>query len=78
MTSQQQANELLAQHQRAKVPARHLMAGDVVGSGETVAWTGIGVRTPRGKVEVQLEKDGRRRIAIWNASTLISVQRESV
>lgn len=59
-----------------KVPARALKSGDRVGSGELVKWVGIGVRTPRGKVEVYLDKEGHRRIAIWNASTLINVQRE--
>jgi hypothetical protein len=33
-------------------------------------------RTPRGKVEVTLEKDGCTRPAIWGASTLIGVVRE--
>jgi hypothetical protein len=58
-----------------KVPARNLLTGDQVGSGETVKWVGVGVRTPRGKVEIQLEKDGRTRLAIWGASTLINVRR---
>lgn len=75
MSPQQQADELLAEFQKQKVPARYLQSGDRVGSGEIVAWVGFGVRTPRGKVEVLLEKDGGRRLAVWNASTLISVQR---
>ena len=78
MTSQQQANDLLRQHQRSKIAARNLSKGDRVGSGETVAWSGIGARTPRGKVEVILEDEsGKRRLAILNASTMISVQRET-
>ena len=59
----------------SKVCARYLQAGDVVGSGETVIQTSAGVRTPRGKIEVILEKDGKRRLAIWGASTTINVQR---
>jgi hypothetical protein len=61
---------------KAKVPARYLQSGDRVGSGEIINWVGIGVRTPRGKIEVHLEKAGRSRLAIWNASTLINVERE--
>jgi hypothetical protein len=48
-----------------KTPARYLHPGDVTGSGETVRTVSAGVRTPRGKVEVILEKDGRRRMAVW-------------
>lgn len=62
---------------KTKVAARYLLAGDRVGSGETIVWSGIGARTPRGKVEVILEKDGARRLAIWGASTTINVQRVS-
>ena len=58
-----------------KVCARYLMPGDVIGSGETVKQTSAGVRTPRGKIEIVLEKDGKRRLAIWGASTTINVQR---
>jgi hypothetical protein len=58
-----------------KVQARYLQSGDQVGSGEIVTWVGAGVRTPRGKVEVVLEKDGSRRLAIWGASTTINVRR---
>lgn len=58
-----------------KVPARYLAKGDQVGSGETIVNVAVGVRTPRGKVEVTLEKDGQRRCAIWGASTVITVRR---
>lgn len=75
LTSQQQADELLAQYRKEKVPARYMLPGDRTGSGETVVWVGIGVRTPRGKVEVLLENNGSRRLAIWGASTLINVRR---
>lgn len=58
-----------------KVSARFMQKGDVVGSGETVVNVSAGVRTPRGKVEVTLEKDGERRLAVWGAYTLINVRR---
>jgi hypothetical protein len=64
--------------QTKKVPARHLLRGDQVGSGEIVVGVGAGARTPAGKVEVILEKGGRRRLSIWGASTVITVQREAV
>jgi hypothetical protein len=62
--------------QSLKAPARHLMAGDRVGSGETIVSVSAGIRTPRGKVEVVLEKGERRRCAIWGAHTVINVKRE--
>jgi hypothetical protein len=37
------------------------MPGDQVGSGETVVNVSVGARTPRGKVEVTLEKGERSR-----------------
>ncbi len=61
---------------KTKVPARYLIPGDRVGSGEIVVGVAYGARTPSGKVEVILEEDRRRRLAIWGASTIITVQRE--
>ncbi len=61
--------------QAFKVPARALQRGDVTGSGETIVNVCAGVRTPRGKVEVTLDKSGRRRLSVWNAATLITVSR---
>jgi hypothetical protein len=60
---------------RIRVPARLLLKGDVTGSNETVLGVSAGVATPRGKVEVSLEKAGRQRKAIWNAATVIVVRR---
>lgn len=60
---------------RIRVPARLLLKGDVTGSNETVLGVSAGVATPRGKVEVSLEKGGRQRKAIWNAATIIVVRR---
>lgn len=57
-----------------RAPARSLIPGDVVSSGETILSVSAGVRTPRGKVEVVLSKDGRRRLAIWGAHTIITIR----
>lgn len=61
---------------RVKVQARDLQRGDVTGSGETVVRVSSGLRTPRGKVEVYLEKNGRQRLAFWGAYTTINVNRQ--
>ena len=63
--------------QSHKLPARALLNGDQVGSGETIVSVSAGVRTPRGKVEVTLEKDGRCRRALWGAYTIINVRRDA-
>lgn len=60
-----------------RIPARALIPGDVVGSGETIESVSVGVRTPRGKVEIVLSKEGRRRLAIWGAHTIIAVRSRS-
>jgi len=58
-----------------KVPARYLLRGDVTGSGEVVLSVSVGAKTPRGMVDVLLEKGDRKRAAIWNARTIIGVRR---
>jgi hypothetical protein len=58
-----------------KVPARHLLRGDVTGSGEVVLSVSAGARTPRGMVDVLLQKCDRKRAAIWSARTVIGVRR---
>jgi hypothetical protein len=63
------------QPNRQKVPARHLLAGDQLCTGETVVAVNRGARTPAGKVEITLEKDGRRRTPLWGASTTINIVR---
>lgn len=63
------------QASKQRVTARHLMAGDELGTGETVVAVIRGVRTPSGKVEVTLAKNGIRRSALWGASTTITVSR---
>lgn len=59
-----------------KVPARHLLRGDVTGSGEVVLSVSTGAKTPRGMVDVILQKGERKRAAIWNARTIIGVRRD--
>lgn len=61
--------------QSLKIPARYLLPGDQVGSGETVVSVSAGARTPGGKVEVTLAKNEQRRLSVWGASTLVRVQR---
>jgi hypothetical protein len=63
--------------QSLKIPARSLLPGDQVGSGETIVSVSAGVRTPRGKVEVTLEKGEHSRFALWGAHTVINVSRPS-
>jgi hypothetical protein len=63
------------QTNKQKVPARHLLNGDRLSSGETIVAVSRGSRTPPGKVEVTLEKDGRRRTPLWGASTTINILR---
>ena len=58
-----------------KIPARYLQPGDQVGSGEIVISVSAGARTPRGKVEVILERGERSRFCLWGSHTLISVHR---
>jgi hypothetical protein len=60
-----------------RVPARLLLKGDVAGSRERVIGVSAGIATPRGKVEVFLEKGSRTRKAIWNAGTIIVVRRNA-
>jgi hypothetical protein len=60
-----------------QIPARSLIAGDVVGSGETIITVQRGVRTPAGKVEVVLDRAGIRRRSLWGASTLINARRSA-
>ncbi len=57
--------------------ARYLPSGEQVGSREIVVRVSAGARTPRGTVEVALEKGDRNRSALWGAHTLITVRRVS-
>jgi hypothetical protein len=63
------------QANKLKIPARYLLAGDRLCTGETIVTVSRGVRTPSGKVEVTLEKNGQCRTPLWGASTTINVLR---
>lgn len=52
-----------------------MLPGDCAGSGETVVSVSARVRTPRGKVDVILDRGGKSRAATWGAHTEISVFR---
>jgi hypothetical protein len=55
--------------------AQSLKKGDVIGSGETVVSVSSGAKTPSGKVNVTLEKNGKTRTAVWGKSTKIGVKK---
>lgn len=63
------------QPNKLRVSVRHLLEGDQLSTGETVAAVSRGARTPSGKVEVTLTRGGLRRSALWGASTTINVVR---
>lgn len=60
---------------KLKVQAQHLQPGDVVGSGEIVSSVSAGTRTPKGKVEVCLDRGPAFRMAIWGKYTMINIER---
>lgn len=60
-----------------KVRVSALVKGDkMVGTGETVAWSYRGVKTPKGEHEVRLvREDGAHRDARWNMGSMVWVIR---
>lgn len=60
---------------KMRVRAADMLPGDHVGSGETVIGVSAGARTPAGKLDVILERSGKRRAASWRARTEINVTR---
>ena len=61
-----------------KLPVHALQRGDVTAAtGETIMHVSSGVRTPRGKTDVVLAKDGRTRTAVWNRHTIINIRRDA-
>lgn len=62
-----------------KVPTYALRSGDITwGTGEVILSVSAGLRTPRGKMDVILEKNGRRRTATWGRHTLIGIENRSI
>ena len=60
-----------------KVRVSALRKGDRLAvTGETVAWSYRGVRTPKGQCEVRIVRaDGKARDTRWNSGTMITVVR---
>ena len=59
--------------------ARHLQIGDIMhGSNEIIKYCGAGLRTPKGKVEVWLHKEGRDRQSFWGKYRLVNVFRPTI
>lgn len=75
LVEQREPKMQTASETKLKVQARALQSGDITGSGEMVIGVMVGLTTPRGKVEVVLERGTKTRRAIWGASTLINVTR---
>lgn len=61
---------------KLRIQAQHLQPGDIVGSGETVQSVSIGVKTPKGKVDVWLASKYIDRLAHWGKYTMINVERD--
>jgi hypothetical protein len=61
-----------------QVPVHALQKGDILsGNGESVVSVQRGVRTPSGKSEIILEKNGYRRLVLWGSHTRVAVQTRS-
>jgi hypothetical protein len=57
-----------------KLPVHALRAGNILsGSRETVVTVSVGISTPRGKIDVLLEKGGRYRTGTWGRHTMVNV-----
>jgi flagellar biosynthesis chaperone FliJ len=57
------------------ISAQNLKKGDIITSGEEVVSVSAGAKTPSGKVEVTLTKDGKTRTAVWGKSTKVGVKK---
>lgn len=63
---------------RIQINAADVQPGDIVSTGETVVSSWIqplGNEIERRKVFIRLDKNGKSRIADWNKTTKIKVQR---
>lgn len=61
---------------KLKVQAQHLEVGDIVGTGETILYVGQGVRTPKGCVDIVVQKGNKKRSSVWRKYTMIGVERK--
>jgi hypothetical protein len=57
------------------VEARSLKKGDILTSGDTVVSISSGAKTPSGKVEVTLEKNGKTKTSVWGKYTKVGVKK---
>ncbi len=57
------------------VEARSLKKGDILTSGDKVVSVSSGAKTPSGKVEVTLEKNGKTKTSIWGKYTKVGVKK---
>lgn len=64
---------------KIKVKASNMLPGDILcGSKEEVKSVSTGIRTPAGKIEVDLENpnNGKFRVGVWGRHTFVNVERE--
>jgi hypothetical protein len=54
------------------IEAQYLSKGDILGSGEEVVSVSAGARTPSGKVELTLTKDGKTRNAVYGKNVKVT------
>jgi hypothetical protein len=57
------------------VPVRHLRAGDIIGTGETILNVWADSTTMKGKRKVHLETADGSVVRQWNAGTVMRVRR---
>ena len=76
--------ELMHKNESYKAPknskeAQYLTKGDIISSGDEVVSASVGVRTPKGKVEVTLKSpDGKTRTSVWGKTTKIGLKKEDI
>lgn len=63
---------------QAQAQAQHLQIGDIVGTGETILYVGQGVRTPKGCVDIVVQKGDKKRSSVWRKHTMIGVERKEI
>lgn len=61
---------------KMQVKVYQLQIGDIMrGSKERIVSVSVGIRTPSGKMEIALNKDGVVRFALWGKHTLVWIDR---